>query len=232
MDHFRNIYTLKASQYHQMIDAEDVDNNLLAALTDITTLKNKRVLDLGSGTGRLPILLRNQAEQIIGLDFHIAMLQEQVIQRKKVHGMWPLLQGDMHNLPFPSQWADVVLAGWALGHFVRWYPEDWPLRVKHVISEMQRTVKPQRVIIIMETLGTGSLQPAPPHEGLAQYYSLLEDDLGFEKRVISTDYRFNNVGEAIDKSAFFFGQELVEKIRTNQWARVPEWTGIWSRHCD
>jgi len=135
----------------------------------------------------------------------------------------------MQNLPFPSQISDVVMAGWALGHFIGWYPDDWRDRVEHVIGEMGRIVKPGGNIIILETLGTGSLKAAPPHEGLAEYYSILEKKLGFTRREIATDYQFEDHSMAIQKSEFFFGPQLSQKIQEHQWARVPEWTGIWSR---
>jgi len=28
---------------------------------------------------------------------------------------------------------------------------------------------------------------------------------------------------------FFFGSEMVELIRKNGWARLPEWTGVWCK---
>ena len=68
MDHFIQIYKSQADAYHRAIAAEDVDGNLLPALGNITDLRGTHVLDLGTGTGRLPILLNGLAAQIIGLD--------------------------------------------------------------------------------------------------------------------------------------------------------------------
>lgn len=230
MDHFLQIYNSKARQYHQLIDAEDTHNHILAALSAITAFRGKQVLDLGSGTGRLPLLLRNQNAKITALDLHRAMLIEQAIQRENCGGDWDILQGDMHHLPFPNCGADIVMAGWALGHFVGWYPLDWERRIAQTIDEMHRVATAEGTIIIMETLGTGSKIPSPPHEGLAKYYALLEDKWNFSRREISTDYTFKNPADAVNTLEFFFGQELAEKIRSNQWTRVPEWTGVWVKH--
>jgi ubiquinone/menaquinone biosynthesis C-methylase UbiE len=231
MNHYIKIYNSKAREYHRMIEAEDADNLLLATLLDIVSFEKKTIFDLGSGTGRLPLLLRDMGSQIIALDLHTEMLREQVRQRNIVKGRWSLLQGDMQRLPFDDQCTDVVLAGWALGHFTGWYPDDWRTRVKLVIGEMQRMTKPGGSIIILETLGTGSLKAAPPHEGLAAYYSILEKQLGFERREVATDYQFESPDAAIQNSEFFFGPELSQKIRDHHWDRIPEWTGIWSKHC-
>jgi ubiquinone/menaquinone biosynthesis C-methylase UbiE len=231
MNHYIKIYNSKAREYHRMIEAEDADNQLMATLLDIVSFEKRTILDLGSGTGRLPLLLRKMGSQIIALDLHTGMLREQVRQRKIVQGSWVLLQGDMQRLPFDDQFVDVVLAGWALGHFSGWYPDDWRERVKRVIGEMRRVAKPGGTIIILETLGTGSLKAAPPHEGLATYYSILENQWGFERREIATDYQFESPDAAIQNSEFFFGPELSQKIRDHGWDRVPEWTGIWSKNC-
>ncbi len=232
MDHFLQIYNSSAKQYHQLIEAEDVDNHIFETLTEITSFHGKHVLDLGSGTGRIPLLLQTQGAKIIALDLHLAMLKEHATQRNQVNGKWDLLQGDMHQLPFSNRGADVILAGWALGHFVGWFPQDWEKRIAQALNEMQRVVSFRGTLIIMETLGTGSQIPAPPHDGLAKYYALLENKWNFSRQEISTDYSFTDINEAVKKLEFFFGKELSEKIRTNHWSQVPEWTGIWVKRID
>ena len=171
MNHFINIYTNHAATYHQMIAPEDVEGNLLPAIERVTPVKGKRVLDLGTGTGRLPLLFASQTRQMVGLDLHAAMLQEQQKQRAQQRGIWGLVQGEMRFLPFPSGWAEVVTAGWAIGHFTGWYADTWQIQAGRVLREMHRLAAPQGVLVIIETLTTGSLTPVPPNETLAQYYT-------------------------------------------------------------
>ncbi len=76
MDHFQRIYTSRAADYQAMIAAEDADGNLLQAIEAVTPLAGKRVLDLGTGTGRLPQLLAGRVQSLIGVDLHRAMLLE------------------------------------------------------------------------------------------------------------------------------------------------------------
>lgn len=229
MDHFKSIYTSKADDYHQMIAAEDTDGNILRELERLADFRDKRVLDLGSGTGRIPLLIHAQTSQIISLDLHKAMLQEQAKQRSQVAGDWHLAQGDLRALPIHNHWADIVFAAWALGHFQDWFAGDWHRQVDRVINEMMRVSKPQGSLIIIETLGTGTLEAAPPHLGLAEYYRRLENTWGFERHEIRTDYQFKSVADAIEKTEFFFGPELSELIRQNNRSRLPEWTGVWLR---
>ncbi len=242
MDHFRNVYTNKAAAYHALIAAEDTDGNLLPALQAITPLAGARLLDLGSGSGRIPLLLRGLDCHIVASDLHMAMLREQKKQmedaslrasaseRSNPQASWPLVQADGRQTPFASGWADVVTAGWAFGHLVGWYPDAWQQHAGRAIAEMQRTVKPGGTLIIMETLGTGVLQPAPPHAGLAAYYAWLENEHGFVRTTVATDYDFGSVERAVELCTFFFGEEMAERVRANGWQRVPEFTGVWAKH--
>lgn len=229
MDHFKHIYSHKTQAYHQMITSEDVDGNLLPALELVTSLNGKTILDLGTGTGRLPIMLREHDTFTIGFDLHRAMLLQNQIQREKAGGDWELVQGDMHDLPFPTRWVDVVVAGWAIGHLRSWFADQWQAHIGVILNQMHRVVKPDGALIVIETLGTGSLSPIPPTTELAEYYAWLEDERGFKRQEIQTDYIFPSVDAAVEHTEFFFGAELSEKIRRNGWSRLPEWTGVWSR---
>ncbi len=227
--HYAYIYKHRAADYHRLITPEDTDGNLLPALQRATPLRGKRILDLGTGTGRLPLLLRDVAARIVGVDLHWGMLQEHKIQRNRTGSHWPLLQGDIRNLPLPDNCVDVATAGWAIGHFLSWFGDDWMRQVSCVLQEMHRMVTPDGALIIIETLTTGSLSPAPPTDRLADYYAWLEREWGFIRQEIQTDYQFDSAEEAAVRSEFFFGPALSAAIRAKGWARVPEWTGVWSK---
>lgn len=226
-DHFIDIYTHRAAEYERMIAAEDVDGNLPAALQSLTDLSSQRFLDLGTGTGRLPRLLDGICAQIVGVDLHRAMLAQNSAIRKAASGSWQLVQADMRRLPFPPAWAGVVAAGWSIGHLCAWYPRDWKAQVGRVLDEMHRLAIPGGWLVILETLGTGALEPAPPGPKLAGYYIWLEAGWGFQRRAFRTDYQFASPTEAAELTGFFFGPELAARIREQAWARLPEWTGMW-----
>lgn len=228
-DHFIRIYNNSADAYHRMIAVEDVDGHLLPALEAVGPLAGKRTLDLGSGTGRLPLLLHAQAGPLLALDLHAPMLHEQARWRGAVGGHWHLSQADYRQLPVPSGWAEVVTAGWSIGHLQGWYPDDWQQQVDRVLREMHRVLAPGGIMVIIETLGTGALVAAPPHAGLAGYYAWIEGVWGLSRQTISTDYQFASVDEAVEYSAFFFGEEMAAAVRKNAWARLPEWTGVWGK---
>jgi len=148
VDHFRQIYSHRATDYHRLIAPEDADCNLARMLQRLIP-HGKRILDLGTGTGRLPLLLAREAAQMVGLDLHWDMLRENKMQREAVIGKWGLIQGDMRELPFPTGWAEVVTAGWAIGHLRGWYADEWQAHIGRVLREMGRVAAPGGVIIIV-----------------------------------------------------------------------------------
>ncbi len=228
MDHFKNIYNNMAVEYHRMIEYEDVDGNLHNTIVQLLPSDVTSVLDIGSGTGRIPLLLSDTKLNVIGLDLYWVMLQENSRQRSLSTGSWLLAQGDAGVLPMLSDGFDVVTAGWVLGHTCSWHL-DWQTKLDVVLNEMHRVVRNQGVIIIMETLTTGSDIPTPPTAELADYYEWLENSRGFSRKEIRTDYRFPNVKEAINNTEFFFGEQLSSMIVENNWSRLPECTGVWSK---
>lgn len=227
-DHFKQIYRKKADTYQEMIAFEDIDGNLPKVLEQIATFEDKTILDLGSGTGRIPQLFPQAG--ITCLDLHYAMLLESKQQRQRGQGNWTLLQGDGRRLPFPNQAFEVITAGWAFGHFTGWYPENWPEEIEKVLQEAYRVAQPGAAIIIMETLTTGALEPAPPSPGLSAYYRYLEEKHDFRRETIQTDYLFDDLEQACDYARFFFGKDLEHQVRLNNWVRLPEWTGVWHKY--
>ncbi len=210
-----------------MVAVEDVEGNLLKELERAAPFDNQRVLDLGTGTGRIPRLIANRTKQFVGLDLYLAMLDENQANRERVNGRWYLVQGDMRELPLLSRWAEVITAGWAIGHLRRWFADDWQAQIGRVLQEMERVATPNGTLVIFETLTTGSLSPAPPTDELAEYYAWLERDWSFNRREFRTDYQFTNIEQAVEWTEFFFGTDLSKKISENNWVRLPEWTGMW-----
>lgn len=230
MEHFRRIYTYDSFRYQEMIAAEDADGQLRSNLLNLLQPKNgKRIVDLGTGTGRLPSILAKDHAFVIGLDIHPAMLRQNKEVRAASGANWELILGDMSFLPISSGWADAVTAAWSLGHFCGWYPYDWRARIASVLTEMHRIARPLGRLLILETLTTGVAHPAPPTPALDAYYHWLEMEWGFERRILRTDYLFTSIEEAIEKTAFFFGEALASTIRANGWKRIPEWTGLWTK---
>ena len=91
----------------------------------------------------------------LGVPLLARMLAEQAQQRARVGGSWALAQADMRNLPFAPANADVVMAGWAIGHMRGWYEDDWKAQMSAAVDEMERMAVKGGTLFIFETMSTG-----------------------------------------------------------------------------
>ncbi len=219
---FKQIYAQQAERYDRMVACEDYQGNILWALLQIRPFPIDTLVDIGAGTGRMSRLLAPHAKQVYTLDIAEPMLR---VAQKNVSS--DLVLADNRKLPLATAVADVIVAGWSLGHFVGWYPQTWQTEIGYVLAEMQRVIRPGGQIILLETLGTGAESPQPPTAGLAAYYNWLQYTRGFAHKWIRTDYRFESVNEADDLTRYFFGDELGDRIQNEKLIHLPECTGIW-----
>src|SRR5262245_43049585 len=142
---------------------------------------------------------------------------------------WRLEVADHRDLPLPNAVAEVVIAGWSICHLVDDHPNHWRAELKRAFAELRRVLRPDGVVAIFETLGTGFETPHPPAH-LTDYYKVLQSELNFSMRWIRTDYLFKTLHEAELLTRFFFGDSLADKVIDQGSFVVPECTGLWWNH--
>ncbi len=223
------IYRQHADRYDELVAYEDYQHQLYPALTAIRSFDQADVVEWGAGTGRVSELIAPHARSLIACDFNAHMLANARLKLARCIGLaWQTVVAEHRRMPLPDRCADVALAGWTLGYFTsKFYAESWRQTIGQALAQMQRVLRHGGTIIIIDTLGTGSAEPNPPHDALAAYYHLLEDDLGFQATWVRTDYQFDSLDRAAELTSFFFGDEWDEKVRRNNWIILPECTGIW-----
>jgi ubiquinone/menaquinone biosynthesis C-methylase UbiE len=223
------IYQKYADQYDALVAYEDYQHNLYPALAAIRSFDQADVVEWGAGTGRISELVGPRARSLIACDLNAHMLANARPKLARCVGLaWQTVAAEHRHMPLPDHCADVTLAGWTFGYFTsKYYSESWRQTIGQAVGQMQRITRPGGTIIIIDTLGTGATEPHPPHEALAAYYRLLEDDLEFQATWVRTDYKFDSLDQAASTIRFFFGEEWDEKVRRNNWIIVPECTGLW-----
>jgi len=225
-DQQRKIYQSEGDRYEALISREDFQGNIPRTIEEIINVDGLDVLDLGAGTGRLTLMLAPRVRSIAAFDASAEMLR--VCRERLIAGgfaNWQAEVADHRQLPVPERSADLVISGWSVAYLAVWHPETYHDELSAWMNEMQRVLRPGGTIILFESLGTGNDSPLEL-EHLKEYYPWLAK-AGFEKKWIRTDYKFASVDEAEELSRFFFGDELGDKVRQNQWVILPECTGVW-----
>jgi ubiquinone/menaquinone biosynthesis C-methylase UbiE len=234
MTDFQRIYLERAADYHRLIAAEDVKGRVGQWLEAVLRGTRGEVLDVGAGTGRVSgVIARALPEvRLVCTDASAAMLTELGERWKDEFGERPApdaVVADYRTLPFETGRFAAVTAGWAVGHLTGFHPATWREEARRVLRELVRVAEPGAPIAILETLGTGTPEPAPPNEALAALYRMFEAD-GFTRTVLRTDYLFATRVEAEALVSFFFGPEMVSPLEdAEDGVALIEWTGAWQR---
>ncbi len=113
-----------------------------AALTKALPTRLGRVLDIGTGTGRLIEVLSPQADEVIGVDASSAMLalaRDRIARRRL--GNSSVRLGDMYRLPFSDRKFDAVTV-----QMVLHYAED----PAAVVQEAARMLAPKGTLAVVD----------------------------------------------------------------------------------
>lgn len=222
----KEVYEAHADQYERLVRREDYQNNLLAAIEEYYPLAGQEVVELGAGTGRLTRLLAPRVRSIKAYDTSAHMLAvAETSLREMGLSNWQTDLADHRQVPVADKSADLVISGWSFCYLAVWGGADWQSALQAGLDEIHRILRPGGMMLIVESLGTGTEKPRPP-EHLGAYFDWLTET-GFERGWTRTDYRFESLEEAVELSTFFFGEEMGRQVREKNWVVLPECTGIW-----
>jgi SAM-dependent methyltransferase len=225
MDHFHDFYERRGEEYARLVAAEDADGELAGAVVGLVG-DGDEVLEVGVGTGRLTALLAHAGARVVGCEPAASML---AVAGRALDGLPVTLHAcGLEGLEIPPASFDLAVAGWVFGHFTDWLAGEWRARLAVALDRLDAGLRPGGRVVLFETLGSGVESPAPPTPGLAEYTAWLEGERGFTRRLLRTDYVFASVAEAAEVTGAFFGADFAARVRERGWARVPEWTWMWS----
>jgi len=222
----KEVYEAYADQYERLIQREDYQGNILSAIESYCLLDGIDVVELGAGTGRLTRLLAPHVQSIKAFDTsaHTLEVAEKSLREMSLSN-WETRVADHRQIPVPDSSADLVISGWSFCYLAVWGGKKWKSALENGLQEVERITRPNGMILIIESLGTGTEKPRPP-EHLEAYFDWLTE-AGFERGWTRTDYRFETLEEAVELSTFFFGEEMGQQVHENYWQILPECTGIW-----
>lgn len=228
MTDYKSIYRDQADAYDQLVSREDYQGQLWPTLAGLADWQGATVAEFGAGTGRVTRLFAPHVARVFAFDESLAMLTL-AQQRFSALGMQHIetAVADHRAIPLPDASVTVCIAGWALGHLIRFAEGDWGEAIDAAVAEMRRLLRPGGTAIVIETMGTGQETPSAPNADLAALYQRLEESHGFHFQAIRTDYRFATAEEARRLTGFFFGPSMTAQITGDQGLILSEWSGIW-----
>lgn len=224
----KTVYAQHGNEYHALIAREDYQDNLPRAMDEVIVVDGLDVFDLGAGTGRLTLMLAPRVKSIRAFDISAEMLR---VCRERLLGTglsnWQVDVADHRQLPVPDHSADLVVSGWSVSYLAVWNPERANRELDTWLAEMRRVLRKDGTLILFESLGTGNEEPVRL-EHVEPVYQWLDVN-SFQNKWLRTDYRFESLEEAEYLARFFFGDDLGDRVRQNNWIILPECTGIWWR---
>lgn len=144
------LYDLYAGRYDDIKHySEEYDHMLLAQpiMADIAPIKTPLVLDVATGTARLPLaLLRHPQFQghVVGIDLSRRMLSHAAYKLggdRRVSLLWTPAE----TLPFPDSMFDVITCLEAL---------EFMVNAKTVLSEIARVLRPGGLLLLTNRINT------------------------------------------------------------------------------
>lgn len=223
----RKIYQTDGDRYEALIAREDYQGNILKALEEVVLPDGLDILDLGTGTGRLAVMLAPRGRSIRAFDVSSEMLRV-CRERLAASGLsnWQVEVADHRKLPVKDHSADLVVSGWSVSYLAVWN-EGKTGELDVWLAEMKRVLRAGGTIILFESLGTGNESPVRLEHVESTYRWL--DANGFQNKWIRTDYQFQSVEEAVELAGFFFGEEVAGQVEETRSVILPECTGVWWR---
>ena len=121
----------------EVYDAQEFHNWDFREVTDIVSLKDKTILDVGSGTGRVALEAAEHARHVFAVE-PVGRLRRFIRERAAELDLSNpyVVDGFGHAIPFPDGFADVLITSHALG----WKLED-------ELKEFERVTRPGGFII-------------------------------------------------------------------------------------
>jgi len=179
-------YNLAAQNYDKKKSYLDSfeKGEVISLLGDV---KDKIILDVGAGTGRITVELAKKGAEVTALDVSEKMLNSLKSKVKSQKSRIQIIQGDAENLPFEDNCFDVVTAAFLIVHLKN---------PQHFFDEVYRVLKDGGTFLV-----TNINQRRPPEVETKQGTIIIE----------SYYHRPEKIREMLEELAFSVEEERFVK---------------------
>ncbi len=172
--------------YEEFSLCEDPDNKVGEYLTSNYNLFGKRILEIGSGSGKFTSLLASKCHTVFAVDKSDSLMQINKLKNSSYRNIQYILS-NVAEIRLPSKSVDMVFAGWSMtsmkGHFAKLY------------TLFRRVLKDDGTIVLVENAGGDDFCDLVNISRLTDKMKRLYTKMGFSPRkVINTSITFPSIG--------------------------------------
>jgi ubiquinone/menaquinone biosynthesis C-methylase UbiE len=177
--------------------------------------KDKIVLDVGAGTGRLSIPISKIAERVCAIDPEEEMLNslKEKIKKYRIKNI-EIKRGTAEKIPYSDNYFDCVICAWIL-HYIDY---------KKTIKQIKRVLKKDGYLVFLDHNGNDDWEKLsiiidPKNVGMYEnrnnkLLKLIEDFHKVKRKVVNSFIRFPNIDaakEIINETRGLKASKYVEK---------------------
>jgi ubiquinone/menaquinone biosynthesis C-methylase UbiE len=118
------------------------ESALLRKAIETYAPQRRTLVDVACGTGHFTLQVANLFHHVVGIDLTRAMLEQaQAKQKTKTNLGVSFVQGSVTDLPFPDDYADVVIST----RFLHLFPRE---RHPEIVTHLMRVIRPGGILIL------------------------------------------------------------------------------------
>jgi len=198
-----DVYLLQENAYEWFSQSEDINNEVVIALTKTNMFKGKVVLEIGCGSGRYTQHLAKFANNYYALDISSPLLE---LAKKKCYKIKKIeyLRNSAERIPLPDHSVDIIFSSWAM------IMEPLSLR-RRVFKEANRVIKKCGEIIIIDNYWKGQFMDM---RGSYEKRKAKANINWINKRgfvttnILDSKFYFPNKAECITNLRYIFGNKI------------------------
>jgi ubiquinone/menaquinone biosynthesis C-methylase UbiE len=215
------LYSKYPEVYDELAASEYADGKIIKTIRKIVNLKNKTVVDIGSGTGLSTFEIAKYAKFVYGIEPENSMKKVAIKKAKKMNiKNIKFLKGQAEKIPLKKDSVDMATAFTSIPSNYSDF-SNIPKMVKDVVKEVSRVVKKNGYFIIANLpprWGGGELAPVlhgKTRESKDSVGLILDKSLRkeFKYKDIFVYSRFGSLKKALEVYGFIFGRKAINYLK-------------------
>lgn len=210
-------YDIYAREY---FDPSDLELKTLRTLADF---RNKVVLDVGAGTGRLAIPLAREVQKLCAMDPARDMLDfmRKRLVELQLEDKVEIKEVSSEFIPYPSNYFDIILCVWVVCHFKNF---------EKSFQEVKRVLKNGGTLLVVDHYGEDEWEmlrvldsPEKASQYKEKYNTVLDQIKDFKdvkEKVLDAYIRFPGLTTAEGVIADIRGCKATNHVKTNRMLKI------------